>query len=115
MIPVQFNIDIFEELHRLEFDEFLVPFPVIKELDKLITSGKGKDKIAAKVGRLLVVSRCNIISVYGRHVDDIIVNMAKEYTAAVLTNDIGLKKRLLDMSVVVISLRQKSKLGIVSK
>lgn len=113
MIPVQFNVDIFEELYRLGYNEFIVPFPVIKELDKIITYNKGQDKIAAKVGKSLA-KKCNIIDVDG-YADDIIVEMAQEDFSSVLTNDIVLKKRLFDIGITVISIRQKNKLDIVSK
>lgn len=112
MIPVQFNVDIFSELHRLGFDHFMVPLAVLTELDKLVALARGQDRIAAKVGKSLA-QRCEIIPLEG-HADDIIVSLAQDTEAAVLTNDIGLKKRLLEMGVRVISLRQKTRLELLS-
>lgn len=112
MIPVQFNVDIFEELKRLGYDEHLVPIAVINELDILIKKLKGADRTAAKVARAMA-ERCEVIEAKG-HADDIILNLATNLAASVLTNDIGLRKRLEENDVPVICLRQKNRLEIVS-
>lgn len=112
MIPVQFNVDIFNELHRIGFDHFIVPLAVLTELDRLVTLARGQDRIAAKVGKSLA-QRCEVVPLEG-HADDIIVSLAQDTGAAVLTNDIGLKKRLLEMGIRVISLRQKTRLELLS-
>lgn len=109
MIPVQFNVDIFEELKRLGFDEFLVPEAVIDELDMLTKRSKGADRTAAKVARSLV-HMCEVSAVRGV-ADDVIAQLAVELGAAVLTNDIELKKRLSGMNITVVYLRQKNQLA----
>jgi rRNA-processing protein FCF1 len=45
-------------------------------------------------------------------VDDVIIEAAEEWGAMVFTNDRQLRKRLRDISVPVIYLRQKSRLAI---
>lgn len=112
MIPVQFNVDIFEELKRLGYDNHMVPTAVINELDMLIKNLKGKDKTAAKVARAMV-DRCEIIKAEG-HADDVILDLASELSASVLTNDAGLRKRLEEKDITVICLRQKNRLEIIS-
>ena len=111
MIPVQFGVDIFEELKRLGFNEFFVPEVVVMEIERLIKRGKGSDRTAAKVARLMM-NRCERIAGKG-YADDVILRLAKEMGAAVLTNDIGLKCRLVEAGVQTVSLRQKNKLDIV--
>jgi rRNA-processing protein FCF1 len=111
MIPVQFGVDIFEELKRLGFDEFFVPEAVVFEIEKLIKRKKGSDKTAAKVARTML-DRCERIAAIGP-ADDVILRLAKEMEAAVLTNDIGLKRRLAEKGVQTVSLRQKNKLDFV--
>jgi uncharacterized protein len=111
MIPFQFGVDIFEELRRLGFNEFFVPEAVILEIEKLIKRGKGSDRTAAKVARLMM-DRCERIAGTG-HADDVILRLAKEMETAVLTNDIRLKRRLAEAGVQTVSLRQKNKLDIV--
>ncbi|MCQ1535257.1 DNA-binding protein [Methanosarcina sp. KYL-1] len=110
MIPVQFGVDIFEELKRLGFDEFLVPEAVVFEIEKLIKREKGSDKMAAKVARSML-DRCKRINVRGP-ADDIILKLAEEMEAAVLTNDIRLKHRLAEKGIQVVSLRQKNRLDL---
>ncbi|WP_094226895.1 DNA-binding protein [Methanolobus psychrotolerans] len=112
MIPVQFNVDIFEELKRLGYDNYLVPTSVINELDILTHNLKGQDRIAAKVARSMV-DRCEIIPADG-HADDIILDLATSLAASVLTNDIRLRKRLENRNISVICLRQKNRLEIIS-
>ncbi|WP_340820688.1 PIN domain-containing protein [Methanolobus sp. WCC4] len=112
MIPVQFNVDIFEELKRLGYDEHLVPTAVINELDRLIRTLKGADRTAAKVARAMA-ERCEVIEAQG-HADDVILDLATNLAASVLTNDTGLRRRLEEKEVPVICLRQKNRLEIVS-
>jgi rRNA-processing protein FCF1 len=109
MIPVQFRVDIFEELKRLGYDRYIVPLAVIKELENLGRNLRGKDRTAAKVA-LSLAQRCETIEVSG-HADDVIVELATEFGAAVLTNDIGLRKRLESKQIPIICLRQKNRLG----
>ena len=94
MIPVQFGVDIFEELKRLGFNEFFVPEAVVFEIERLIKREKGSDRTAAKVARSMM-DRCERIAGTGP-ADDVILRLAKEMGAAVLTNDIGLKRRLAE-------------------
>ncbi len=109
MIPVQFRVDIFEELKRLGYDKYIVPLAVIKELENLGKNLRGKDRTAAKVA-LSLAQRCETIEVSG-HADDVIIELATELGAAVLTNDIGLRKRLESEQIPIICLRQKNRLG----
>lgn len=112
MIPVQFNVDIFEELKRLGYDIYLTPTAVINELDILIKNLKGKDRTAAKVARAMA-DRCEIIQADG-HADNVILDLAISHAASVLTNDIGLRKRLEKTGIPVICLRQKNRLEIIT-
>jgi rRNA-processing protein FCF1 len=109
MIPIQFNVDIFDELQRLGFDEFVVPRAVLDELGTLVDRSKGKDKMAAKVARSLA-DRCEVVDVTG-FADDVIVELADDSGAAVLTNDIKLKNRLREKDITVVYLRQKNRLA----
>ena len=111
MIPIQFGVDIFEELNRLGFNEFCVPEAVIFEIEKLMKREKGSNRIAAKVARSMT-DRCERIVATGP-ADDVIIGLAKNMGAAVLTNDIELKRRLADNEIQTVSLRQKNKLDIV--
>ena len=109
MIPVQFRVDIFGELKRLGYDKYIVPLAVIKELENLGRNLRGKDRTAAKVA-LSLAQRCETIEASG-HADDVIIELAMELGAAVLTNDIGLRKRLESEQIPIICLRQKNRLG----
>lgn len=108
MIPVQFNVDIFQELRRLGYNRYLVPRAVLDELDALAKKSKGSDKLAAKVARSLG-KKYGIVERTGT-ADDVIIELATELNSAVLTNDIELKKKLIDKSITVIYLRQKNHL-----
>ncbi|MGP8320704.1 MAG: type II toxin-antitoxin system VapC family toxin [Methanosarcinaceae archaeon] len=109
MIPVQFNVDIFDELQRLGFDEFVLPKAVLDELDTLVGRSKGKDRMAAKVARSLA-GRCKVVDITG-FADDVIAELAWDSNAAVLTNDIRLKNRLREKGITVVYLRQKNRLA----
>ncbi|MBN2111367.1 MAG: DNA-binding protein [Methanosarcinaceae archaeon] len=108
MIPVQFNVDIFGELKRLGYDRFIVPLSVIRELESLKKGLKGKDRTAAKVAYSLA-QKCEIVGTSG-YADDVIIDLADEHCAAVLTNDTVLRKRLESKDIPVICLRQRNRL-----
>ena len=110
MIPVQFKVDIFGELGRLGYDEFVVPQAVVNELKSLVKKYRGESRTAAKVG-LSLSDRCTRVEGAGI-ADDGILQLALDMDAAVLTNDVGLVKRLNDADVSVVRLRQKNRLDI---
>jgi rRNA-processing protein FCF1 len=110
MIPGQFGVDIFSELKRLGFDTYLVPRASVKELEKLYSEARGRDKAAAKIA-LSLLDRCTVIEKNG-FVDDIIMDMAAGKDVAVLTNDTELKKRLCSKGVTIVHLREKTHLSI---
>ncbi len=109
MIPGQFGLDIFSELARLGFDSYLVTKASVEELEKIYSRGRGKDKVAAKIA-LSLLDRCRIIEKNG-FADDIITDLAVEMDAAVLTNDIELKKRLCSKGVTIVYLQDKTRLS----
>ncbi|MDL2261429.1 DNA-binding protein [Methanimicrococcus sp. OttesenSCG-928-J09] len=120
MIPVQFGIDIFSELRRLGFTKFLTIPAVISELEKLSKTLKGNDRIAARVA-LQLSKQCEVPSdslrrtVSGKYADDIIIESAVKYSVCVLTNDAGLRQKLMSKDVVVVSMRQTNRLDIITQ
>jgi uncharacterized protein len=107
MVPEQFNVDIFSELLRLGYAQWLVPAAVLGELRSLAKiADKGKDKIAARVA-LGLAKGCNTVGVDNFDADQAIVELALETGAAVFTNDKALKKRLFSKDITVVYLRQR--------
>jgi uncharacterized protein len=105
MVPEQFGVDIFSEMLRLGYAEYLVPEAVLRELRVLAQKAdKGLDKLAAKVG-LGLAKRCIVIG-FGEYADLALENLALRENAAVFTNDKELKKRLIRKGITVIYLRQ---------
>lgn len=114
MMPEQFGIDIFGELERLGYFEFLVPTPVIEELRWIAKSAdSGRDKRSAKVA-LGLAGLCREIARLGE-ADSVLEDLALCIGAAVLTNDKELKKRLISSGVTVIYLRQRRYLEIAAQ
>lgn len=106
MVPEQFNVDIFSELLRLGYVEWLVPASVLGELRSLAERAeKGRDKIAARVA-LGLAKGCNAVGEDNYDADGAIVDLALKTGAAVFTNDKALKKRLFSKGITVIYLRQ---------
>ncbi len=110
MIPGQFGIDIFSELEQLGFYSYIVPSASVKELEKIMATGRGKDRSSAKIA-LSLLDRCTIIDKNG-YADNIIIDMAISMDAAVLTNDAELKKRLCSKGVTNVYLRDRTRLSI---
>jgi len=110
MIPGQFGIDIFMELKRLGFDTYIVPRASVRELEKISTQGRGRDRTAAKVA-LSLLERCSIVEKQG-FADDVIMELAESTESPVLTSDIELKKRLCSKGVTIVQLRDKTHLSL---
>jgi rRNA-processing protein FCF1 len=92
MATAQFKIDVFDQLHG--YDVFIVQ-GTLDELHQIMKEGKGKNKLAAKLGlQLLSAKKIDILPSEG-HVDDVLVAYnLKGY--GVLTQDVGLKRRLVN-------------------
>lgn len=115
-VSLQFKIDIFNDLKRLlnRNFELVLLSPVKRELEVLAEKGSPKMRKNASYA-LKLAEKCKYIEVAAPDsalTDDIIVKIAKDWGAPVFTNDRQLRKRLRDISVPVIYVRQKSRLEI---
>ncbi len=115
-IPLQFGVDIFEELERLlgGLVRCVVPSPVVDEL-KLLRQD-AKPSLRKEVDFALALSeKCESIEEQAEAeetVDDVLVRLAKSWKCPVATNDSELKRRLRAEGVPVIFLRQRAYLDI---
>jgi uncharacterized protein len=115
-VPLEFKIDIFSEVERLinRNVSFVLLSPVKRELELL--ANKESPKIRREAAYALkLAEKCQIVGVDKDEklkTDDIIVKVAKAWNSPVFTNDSQLRRRLRDISVPVIYLRQKSRLEI---
>ncbi len=115
-IPSQFQLDIFEELTSLlnqRFDPILLS-PTQEELQKLAKVGSPKTRKQALLA-LKLAKKCRVIYVEKgskeTH-DDVIVRVTVEWQCPAATNDRELKKRLRNLGIPVIFLRQKHRLEV---
>lgn len=116
-VPLQFKIDIFEELKKLlnmKFELILLS-PIRRELEKLAENGSPKMQRNASYA-LKMAEKCKLVEldekIDGSSPDDVIVRVAREWKSLVFTNDRELRKRLRNINVPVIYVRQKSRLEI---
>ena len=116
-VPLQFKVDVVSELERLlnRRFELIMLSPVKRELE--ILAGTGTSKTRGMAGYALkLTEKCIYVNVddvsAGQTVDDVIIKIAAKWKVPVFTNDAELRKRLRDISVPVIYLRQKSRLEI---
>jgi rRNA-processing protein FCF1 len=114
-VPLQFKIDIMEELKTLlnmRFELALLS-PVLEELRKLEEEGSPKTRRDASYA-LKLAEKLKVIDVTEKFAspDDAIVKVADKLGYLVFTNDRVLRKRLRDINVPVIYVRQKSRLEI---
>jgi len=115
-VPLQFKIDIIEELEMLlktKFEPILLP-QVRRELEKLATKGSPKMRKNASYA-LKLAEKYKLVEVceeFSGLPDDAIVVAACTWKCPVFTNDRQLRKRLRDINVPVIYVRQKSRLEV---
>ena len=118
--PLQFKIDIFDELERILNRRFeLILLSSVKcELQILAENGSPKTRRMADYA-LKLAENFRYVRVddeaSAQDVDDMIVRTAAEWKVPVFTNDVQLRHRLRDISVPVIYVRQKSRLEIDGK
>ena len=115
-VPLQFKIDIFDCLKQLleKNHELILLSPVKSELEVLAEKGSPKMRKNALYA-LKLAEKCRYVEVdapVSALADDVIVKVAEEWKSPVFTNDRQLRKRLRDISVPVIYVRQKSRLEI---
>ena len=115
-VPLQFKIDIFDCLKQLleKNHELILLSPVKRELETLAKKGSSKMRKNALYA-LKLAEKCRYVEVdapASALADDVIVKVAEEWKSPVFTNDRQLRKRLRDISVPVIYVRQKSRLEI---
>ena len=114
LVPSQFQLDIFEELTNLLSQRFepVLLSPTYKELLKIAEKGSPKMRKQASLA-LKLAEKCRLIQVekgLEETHDDVIVRVAAEWRCPVATNDRELRKRLRNMGVSVIFLRQRRRL-----
>ncbi|MEM3760394.1 MAG: hypothetical protein QXZ02_04685 [Candidatus Bathyarchaeia archaeon] len=115
-VPLQFKIDIFEELRTLlnrNFEPILLS-SVKHELEGLADKGSPKMRKNASFA-LKLAEKCKLVNTNEEEMaspDNAIIKAAKNWDCPVFTNDRLLRKRLRDINVPVIYVRQKSHLEI---
>lgn len=114
LLPLQFKINIFEQIEGLlEFPhEMVVPSGVVGEL-RAISRGKGKNGAAARFALGLIKNRKARVVPSTKNVDDWIMEYAKKEGAIVATNDVLLRNRLKKEGVKVIAMRSRTRLAVV--
>jgi uncharacterized protein len=115
-VPLQFKIDIFTELQRLlnRNFELILLSPVKRELEVLTQKSSPKTRKNAAFA-LSLADKCKYVKVPENpkeQTDDAILRIAQAWKAPVFTNDKLLKKKLRDISMPVIYVREKSRLEI---
>jgi len=115
-IPSQFRMDIFDGLMNIlnrRFEPILLS-STLKEIQRIAQERSPKTRRQASLA-LKLSERCRIVNVEqfaDETPDDLILRMATEWRCPVATNDRKLRKRLRDINVPVIYLRQKTRLEI---
>ena len=113
-LPLQFNLDIFEELAKLLNKRYepIMLSSTKKELQGLAESTSIKTKKQA-VNAISLGAKCFFVPVEKSDTetyDDVIVRVATESKIPVATNDRNLRKRLRHSGIAVIYMRQKQQL-----
>jgi rRNA-processing protein FCF1 len=114
-VPLQFKIDIFQDLKTLlnrNFEPVLIS-PVRREIEKIAETDSPKMRKEA-IYALKLAEKCKLVEVDDAEgsPDDAVVKAARELHLPVFTNDIQLRRRLRNINVPVIYVRQKSRLEI---
>lgn len=113
-VQSEFRVDVLEELESLlgQLVEPILLSPTYQEIRKISEEGSPKIRQQASLA-LRLAEKCRIVEVekdFEETCDDLIVRVAGEWRSPVATNDRTLRRRLRNINVPVIYLRQKSRL-----
>ena len=115
LIPSKYRIDIFESIESLlnRRIDFIVLGSVYAELLRMAEKSPPKTRRNVMLA-LKFADKCRVVHVekrVGEQNDDLIVRVAATWRCPVATNDGALKRKLRDISLPVIYLRQESHLA----
>ena len=117
MMPVQFKIDILEEIRKLVGGfEPVVLNSVVLELEGLARA-KGRSGPAARYG-LAIAKNCTVAGSYEVSpvpVDEQVITYATHHDCMVVTNDRQVRDALLARGIGVISMRKQKKMEVLRK
>lgn len=107
LVPVQFNVDIFDEIDRLIEGKYqIVTLNLIVNELKKIAKSNSRDAKAAKVGLELIKNKkVKIVKSKIRNTDNAIIQLANNNIVA--TNDKLLRQKLRNKNIKTIYLRNK--------
>ncbi len=114
LVPAQFKLDIFEGIMDIlnQNYESIVLSTTIDELRSIMERGAPKLRKQAEMA-LKLAEKCDLIIVdrtHGETNDEVIIRIAQQKKCIVATNDSELRKRLRNISIPVVYVRQKSRL-----
>ena len=115
-VPLELKIDIFHEVNLLlnRKVDFVLLSLVKRELELLAAKDSLKIRRQA-LNALKIAEKCKYVPIeeyQSLSTDDAILKVAKAWNSPVFTNDRQLRRKLRDISVPVIYVRQKSRLEI---
>jgi len=110
LIPFQFKVDIIQEIRRIS--NFKYKIVILKqtrdELNKILKTGKLKDKSAAKLSLSLIKTfGIETIDLGEGSADPVLANNTDPKNHIVATQDVPLKRRLRKRNIPIITMRQK--------
>jgi len=114
LVPAQFKLDIFEGIMNL-LNQNYEPIVLSTTMDELRgIMGRGAPKLRKQAEMAMkLAEKCHLALVDRKPRetnDDVIIRVAKQMKCLVATNDSELKKRLRNISIPVVYVRQKSRL-----
>ena len=116
MMSAQFHVDVVNELEKiLPSCRLLVPTAVLKELSRIKSRTRGKNKIAASIAiKIATSSPIEVLEMeqkQGESVDDSLLRLS-EKSRLLCTNDRELRIKAREKDINVIYLRQRSYLDV---
>ena len=116
MMSAQFHVDVVGELEKiLPSCKLLVPTAVLKELSRIKSRTRGKNKIAASIAiRIATSSPIEVLEMeqkQGESVDDSLLRLS-EKSRLLCTNDRELRMKAREKDINVIFLRQRRYLDV---
>ena len=113
LAPFQTGVNVMSELDRIMTEPFelMTISPVKTELEKIVRTAKGDDKICARLGAELA-RNIKVEEARGQGDDAIMLYLRDRKNIIVATNDSNLRKTLKKEKIRTIFVKNKSKLDI---
>jgi hypothetical protein len=107
------KVDVLSQLHFQGFSEIIIPKSVVEELESIIQSLSGRNRVAAKLAlNMIREGKIRVVEAQKKG-DNALLEVAERYGCYLITNDSNLRKRAKNRKILVGYIREMNRVELV--